>query len=92
MDKTKITNIEIEGINHSDYPDYCDAFIVSAEIDGRELTEEELEELSNDSNFKGTPLKSDEKMNRFFNDLVKYIQNQKGYVILDENMLKEMEK
>ncbi|TFG19724.1 MAG: hypothetical protein EU530_05290, partial [Promethearchaeota archaeon] len=50
------------------------------------------EELSNDSNFKGTPLKSDEKINRFFYNLVKYIQNQKGYVILDENMLKGMEK
>ncbi len=50
------------------------------------------DELSDDSDFKGTHLKSDEKINQFFNDLVKYIQNQKGYVILDENMLKGMEK
>ena len=26
-----------EGIDHRDYPDYCDAFIASAEYDGRDL-------------------------------------------------------
>ncbi|MHA1453009.1 MAG: AAA domain-containing protein [Promethearchaeota archaeon] len=49
-------------------------------------------ELSNDSSLKGTHLKNDGKINRFFKDLMNYIQNQKGYVILDENMLKGMEK
>lgn len=46
-----ITVIEWDGIDHSDYPDYCDAYIVNAERDGVELTEEELEEL-NDSDLK----------------------------------------
>jgi hypothetical protein len=46
-----IDNIEFEGINHNDYPDYCDAYIISAEYDGREMTEGEIEELNNDLSF-----------------------------------------
>jgi len=42
---------EWDGIDHSDYPDYCDAYIVSAECNGIELTEDEIEEL-NDSDLK----------------------------------------
>ncbi len=48
-------------------------------------------ELSNDSNFKGTTLKKTEKIYRFFTDLVNYIRNQQGLVILDENMIKSEE-
>ena len=47
----KIESVEVEGIDPSDYPDFCDAYISSAEIDGREATEEELEELSDDRDF-----------------------------------------
>lgn len=44
-----ITDIEIEGINHKDAPDYVDAFICSANwINGQELTDEELDELNSD--------------------------------------------
>ena len=40
-------SITIEGIDTSDYPDFCDAYISSAEWeDGTELTEEELEEFA----------------------------------------------
>lgn len=46
-----ITNIEWDGINHRDAPDYCDAYITNAECDGVELTEEELDELNEDSQF-----------------------------------------
>lgn len=56
MDKSKITNIKFEGIDHSDYPDYCDAYIASAEIDGRELTDDEIEELNEDGDFVYTKL------------------------------------
>lgn len=45
----KITDIEWDGIDHGDAPDYCDAFIVSAKIDGADLTEAELDELNEDS-------------------------------------------
>ncbi len=41
-----LENIVIENINPNDFPDFCDAYIVSAEIDGRELTDEELETIS----------------------------------------------
>jgi hypothetical protein len=38
IDLTKITDIEFEGIDHRDYPDYCNAYISKAwiEIDGPE--------------------------------------------------------
>jgi hypothetical protein len=37
--------IEIDGIDTRDYPDFADAFILYAEIDGKPLTEEQLEEV-----------------------------------------------
>jgi hypothetical protein len=46
-----IDNIEFEGIDPNDHPDYCDAHIISADYDGREMTEDEIEELNNDSGF-----------------------------------------
>lgn len=46
-----IENIEIEGIDYADSPDFCDAYIASCDIDGREATEEELEKLNEDSDF-----------------------------------------
>ena len=41
-------NVVLEGIDHRDYPDYCDAFIDSADYDGKEMTDEELDELNED--------------------------------------------
>ena len=37
--------IEIDGINTWDYPDFADAFILYAEIDGKALTVKQLEEV-----------------------------------------------
>jgi len=51
MELDKISNIELGGIDTNDYPDFCDAYIVSAEIDGVELTDAEIEELNCDSSF-----------------------------------------
>jgi hypothetical protein len=51
MDTSKISNIVFDDVDYSDYPDFCDAFISSAEIDGRPLTESELETLNEDSSF-----------------------------------------
>jgi len=42
FDFKKLEDIEIDGINPKDYPDFCDAFIESASYEGRKLTEEEL--------------------------------------------------
>jgi hypothetical protein len=51
MDYNKITNVEVDGIDTNDYPDFCDAFICYAEYDGEEMTEEQLEELNEDYDF-----------------------------------------
>lgn len=51
MELDKISNIELGGIDTNDYPDFCDAFIESAEYDGVELTDEELDELNCNSEF-----------------------------------------
>ena len=48
----KIDDIEVEGINLSASPDFCDAYISRAVlVDGRELSETELEELNEDGMF-----------------------------------------
>ena len=41
-----ITNVEFEDIDYSDYPDFCDAYIVSADLDGVPMTEAQLEALN----------------------------------------------
>ncbi len=43
-----ITNVSIDGVDFRDYPDYCDAFIDSADYDGEEMTDEELDLLNDD--------------------------------------------
>jgi len=52
----KFVDIEVDGIDFGDAPDFCDAFICSASAvleDGtiRDATEEELDELNEDSSF-----------------------------------------
>ena len=51
LDYSKITNIEFDGIDHKDHPDYCDAYIVSADYDGEEMTNEQIEILNEDRDF-----------------------------------------
>ena len=40
----KVVDVEIDGVDGSDYPDFCDAFFASAvyEDTGQALTEDEL--------------------------------------------------
>jgi hypothetical protein len=51
FDYREIKNVEIEGIDFRDAPDFCDAFITYAEYFGKELNEDELETLNQDSQF-----------------------------------------
>ena len=51
IDFSKISNIDIDGIDHKDAPDYCDAFICSCDYDGREATDEELDLINENSEF-----------------------------------------
>ena len=50
MDIRKLINVEVDGIDTKDYPDFCDAYISYAEWmdSGTALTEEELDELNVD--------------------------------------------
>ena len=49
IDYTKIDNIEFDGIEPKDRPDYANAYIVSADYDGVQMTDEQIEAL--DSGF-----------------------------------------
>jgi len=47
----ELESIEIEGIDTKDHPDYCDAFVAKAIWFDRELTDDELEIVNDDSDF-----------------------------------------
>jgi hypothetical protein len=51
LDYDKISNVQVEGIDTNDYPDFCDAYIESADYGDREMTEDELEVLNQDGCF-----------------------------------------
>ena len=51
MDYKKIDNIEVDGIDTKDYPDFCDAYISSADYDGVPMTDEQLDELNEDGDY-----------------------------------------
>lgn len=47
--KMNIINVKVDGIDHTDYPDFVDAFICYAEHeDGTPLSDEELEGIDED--------------------------------------------
>lgn len=49
QDLNRITDVQFEGIDHGDYPDYCDAYIVSAKLDGVDMTEQQLDAIDTDT-------------------------------------------
>ena len=51
MDYKKIDNIEIDGIDTKDYPDFSNAYIVSADYDGVPMTDKQLDELNEDGDY-----------------------------------------
>lgn len=45
-----LRSIYIDGVNPSDYPDFCDAFIAEAQwVDGEMLNDAELEQLTQEN-------------------------------------------
>jgi len=46
IDLSKIDNIEFDGIDHSDFPRFCDAYIISADYDGESMDADQLSELN----------------------------------------------
>ena len=41
-----VYELEVDGVDSGDYPDFCDAYFSNGKIDGRDLTEDELDYLS----------------------------------------------
>ncbi len=48
FDYKKITNVTLDGLDHNDYPKYCDAFIDNAHYDGKKMTDKQLDQLNED--------------------------------------------
>jgi hypothetical protein len=55
VDFKNVFDLEFDGIDHADHPDYCDAYITNAKSkDGdefRDATDEEIEIINDDSQF-----------------------------------------
>ncbi len=51
LDLSKVVVLSFGGVDRSDSPDYCDAYIEEALYEGRELSEEEIESLNEDHLF-----------------------------------------
>lgn len=46
-----IDNVEVDGIDTRDYPDFSDAFIAYAEYKGKPMTDAQLDRLNDNSDF-----------------------------------------
>lgn len=51
IDFSTVKVTEVDGIDMTDYPKFCDAYISEAEINGVEATEEQLEEINENGEF-----------------------------------------
>ena len=51
MNYDLIDNIELDGIDTNDYPDFCDAYIVFADYDGEAMTDAQIDILNEDHSF-----------------------------------------
>ena len=51
LDYKKIEDVEVDGIDTSDYPDFCDAYIAAATYKGRAMTDGELGALNEDGSY-----------------------------------------
>ena len=48
LDLNKVDNMQFDGIDFGDYPDFCDAFCCEADYDGIQMTDEQLDILNDD--------------------------------------------
>lgn len=49
IEKHRITLVKLACVDHSDAPNYCDAYVEDCHVDGRKATEAELEAISSDA-------------------------------------------
>ena len=52
IDFKKVEVIEVDNINHYDYPEYCDAYISEANYNGKPVTDEQLDEINDNDQFR----------------------------------------
>jgi hypothetical protein len=62
IDIKKISSVKFGGIDHKDYPEYCDAYIEEFDYDGEPATDEQIEYL----NTEATDIVYDLLMNHLF--------------------------
>jgi hypothetical protein len=48
IDFSLIDNVVVNGIDYSDYPDFCDAYIADADYNGEPMSEEMIEVINYD--------------------------------------------
>ena len=46
IDLSLVDNVEIDGIDYSDYPDFCDAFVSNADYKGEPMSDEMVEYIN----------------------------------------------
>ena len=46
-----ISEITVDGIDMADYPRFCDAFIDGALYDGKQMTDKQVDEINENSEF-----------------------------------------
>jgi hypothetical protein len=51
LDYKKISDVVVTDIDFEDYPDFCDAYVISAMYKGKPMTDLELDELNQDGEF-----------------------------------------
>jgi hypothetical protein len=51
MDTQKVKVLNFDDVDHKDHPDYTSAYISEAEYNGIPMTEDQLNELNEDSDF-----------------------------------------
>ena len=47
----QLTDLEIDGVCMADYPDFCDAYIESADYKGVPMTDKQLDEINDNGDF-----------------------------------------
>ena len=52
IDYSKIEVVEVDGVDHKDYPDYCDAYISKACIGGQKATQQQLDVLNDNDEYR----------------------------------------
>jgi hypothetical protein len=48
LDLNKVDNLEFDGIDFADYPDFVDAYLISADYNGKEMTEEQIDYINDE--------------------------------------------